>query len=103
MQNFIPDLGLVVGANTARRRSELGLSQTELLARLQELGGNWSSSALSLLEKRGARGERLSDLAELCQALECSIWDLLGQHPMRVETQSGVERDLGWIISALQG
>lgn len=101
--NFIPDLGLVIGTNTARRRAESGLSQSDLLEKLNAAGGRWSAAAISLLENRGARGERLSDVAELCQALEVSLWDLLGDARTSVETQSGAIRDLDWIVSALAG
>ncbi|MGQ3109993.1 MAG: hypothetical protein ACT6RI_12575 [Aeromicrobium sp.] len=100
MQTFIPDLGLVVGQNVASYRRELGWSQLDLVQRLNETGQSWSSSSLSLLETRGSRGERISDLAALCAVLDVSLASLL-HGPSEVETQSGSVVALEWVVASL--
>lgn len=108
-QLFVPDLGLVVGHNVTRLRTERGWTQRELIERLNladpGAGPQWSSASLSLLENRGARGERLSDLAALCSVFGVALWALLDNVDDRldVETQSGTFRTIGWITSALRG
>lgn len=102
MTRYVPDLGLVIGRNAARYREERNLNQNELVWLLNSSGGNWSPAALSLLESRGSRGERLSDIADLCHALNVSVWDLL-DGPKEVETQSGATRTLVWITTSLRG
>lgn len=102
MTNYVPGLGTAIGRNVKLFRDQRKMNQSQLVWLLNSSGGNWSPAAVSLLEKRGARGERLSDIAELCHALDCSVWDLL-DGPGKVETQAGATRTLVWITSALRG
>lgn len=57
----------IVGKRVSARRKELGIMQTELLARLQTLGVSISTPALSLLEgqKRPVSDIELAALAEI--------------------------------------
>lgn len=57
----------IVGARVAARRLELGMKQSELLARLQTRGVPISTPALSLLEgqKRPVSDIELAALAEI--------------------------------------
>ena len=57
----------IVGARVTERRLELGMLQTELLARLQTLGVSISTPALSLLEgqKRPVSDIELAALADI--------------------------------------
>lgn len=101
--NFLPDLGTVIGANVKLRREACGWTQSDLLVKLHYAGSGWSPAALSLLENRGARGERLTDVAELCSVLDTSLWDLFGNDPTDVEMRSGSVRSTLWIARALKG
>lgn len=99
-----PELGYFIGLNVARRRTDWGWSQTDMVHELSRTGSNWSSASVSLLENRGSRGERLSDLADLCKVLQIGLWDLLdGQPRTKVATKAGVVRELAWITEALRG
>jgi transcriptional regulator with XRE-family HTH domain len=66
----------LVGQRIARRRSDLGLRQTEILGRLDELGLTMSAGGLSSME-RGI-GLDVGKLLPLSLALECTITYLLG-------------------------
>ena len=67
---------LVVSERLRRRRRELGLTQMEVVGRLQGLGVNTSNKTVSSLE-RGA-GLDLAKLPEIASALECTITYLVG-------------------------
>ena len=67
---------LVVSERLRTRRRELGLTQMDVVARLQGLGVNTSNKTVSSLE-HGA-GLDLAKLPEIASALECTITYLVG-------------------------
>ena len=67
---------LVVSERLRRRRRELGLTQMDVVVRLQSLGVNTSNKTVSSLE-HGA-GLHLAKLPEIASALECTITYLVG-------------------------
>ncbi len=67
---------LVVSERLRRRRRELGLTQMDVVLRLQSLGVNTSNKTVSSLE-HGA-GLHLAKLPEIASALECTITYLVG-------------------------
>ncbi len=84
---------LVVSERLRRRRRELGLTQMEVVGRLQGLGVNTSNKTVSSLE-RGA-GLDLAKLPEIASALECTITYLVGltDTPARWEPDDPAPRD----------
>jgi transcriptional regulator with XRE-family HTH domain len=67
---------LVVSERLRRRRRELGLTQMDVVVRLQHLGVSTTNKTVSSLE-RGA-GLDVAKLPEIANALECTITYLLG-------------------------
>jgi transcriptional regulator with XRE-family HTH domain len=67
---------LVVSERLRRRRRELGLTQMEVVVRLQGLGVNTSNKTVSSLE-HGA-GLDVAKLPAIASALECTITYLVG-------------------------
>jgi transcriptional regulator with XRE-family HTH domain len=61
------------------RRLALGLTQREVVARLQRTGNRTTNRALSAMEN--GRGLDLGLLPELAEALQCTITYLLGLTP----------------------
>ena len=76
---------LVVSERLRRRRRELGLTQMDVVVRLQRLGVNTTNKTVSSLE-RGA-GIDVAKLPEIASALECTITYLVGltDNPSRWE------------------
>lgn len=68
------DVPQVVGKNVRELRRKAGMSQKDLAI---HLGPGWSRAAVGMLESKGVRGERISDLADLCEALGVSVDVLL--------------------------
>ena len=68
----------IIGARVTEARAKLGMKQVELLAKLQTVGVDMSSPALSLLEgqKRPVSDIELNALADI---LEVSVDWLLGR------------------------
>jgi len=76
---------LVVSERLRRRRRELGLTQMDVVVRLQRLGLNTTNKTVSSIE-RGA-GVDVAKLPEIANALECTITYLVGltDNPSRWE------------------
>ena len=67
----------LVGARVLQRRKELGMSQKDLLARLQVEGVDLNSSGLSKIEGQ-IRGVSDKELVALSSVLNISVAELLG-------------------------
>ena len=67
----------LVGARVLQRRKELGMSQKDLLARLQVEGVDLNSSGLSKIEGQ-IRGVSDKELVALSSVLNISVVELLG-------------------------
>jgi len=67
----------IVGARIEKRRKELGLSQKDLLAKLQIMGIEMTSSGLSKIEGQ-IRGVSDIELVAFSKILELSLNQLLG-------------------------
>jgi len=92
----------MVGTNVQRLRRERHWSQKELAHRLQLHGGRWSRAAVGMLESKGVRGERLSDVVTLCAALEVPLTELLDGDD-EVGLRDGNEKPASWVREALKG
>lgn len=95
-------LAELIGANVKRLRTAREWSQRDLLMSLRNEDANWSRATVGLLESDGIRGERLSDLAALCAALQVSLWDLL-DGAGEVALRDGNVKDVDWVARSLRG
>ena len=75
-------LGAYIGGRVRALRLARGWSQRDLAAALAHVSPSWTRAKVGQLEATGVRGEKLTDLAMLCLALEISLEDLLaGDEP----------------------
>jgi transcriptional regulator with XRE-family HTH domain len=76
LSSSLPDRQLLISQRLRQRRTDLRLTQLDVVTRLAALGVRTSNRALSSLE-RGA-GIDVAKLPELASALECSVTYLVG-------------------------
>lgn len=84
----------VIGRLIAKRRDEIGLSQTDLARELQYLDLNWTANTLSKVEA-GGRSVRLSEVTTLARALDIEPKELIPLDPaevLRVATSTARSR-----------
>jgi hypothetical protein len=78
------------------------MTQSELLLRLLAFDQSWTRAAVGMLESKGVRGERMTDVAVLCAALGVPLNDLL-VGTGDVQLRDGAPRSPDWVIDALAG